>query len=185
MIIILTPLIAASTTKIAHFDMIKGGSWFSGLAALPLVFSSSLWAAVLFVVLLSLGEAIWSPSTYNYAMSVAPHGREATFSALATAPLFAAKIPVGLLGGYLLQTYMPEGDERDRQPHKLWLVIGSLTLSSAIMITAFEPCIRQPNVNDDEDDNNSIVLQEVEKDRGGRLRLRTDSIHDSDHDSDV
>ena len=49
----------------------------------------------------------------------------------------------------------------------------------------FEPCIRQPNVNDDEDDNNSIVLQEVEKDRGGRLRLRTDSIHDSDHDSDV
>ena len=60
-----------------------------------------------------LGEAIWSPSTYNYAMSVAPHGREATFSALATAPLFAAKIPVGLLGGYLLQTYMPEGDEQD------------------------------------------------------------------------
>ena len=35
-IIIFTPLIAASTTEIAHFDMIKWGSWFSGLAALPL-----------------------------------------------------------------------------------------------------------------------------------------------------
>ena len=193
-IIIFTPLIAASTTKIAHFDMIKWGSWFSGLAALPLVLSSTVWAAVLFVVLLSLGEAIWSPSTYNYAMSIAPHGREATFSALATAPLFAAKIPVGLLGGYLLQTYMPEGDEHDQQPHMLWLIIGSLTMSSVIMINAFEPCIRQPDVPestaekrlDDDGDyegtggQNDMFLLHHERGANRHLRLRTDSGHDSD-----
>ena len=192
MIIVLTPLIAASTTEIAHFDMIKWGSWVTGLASLPLVLSSSLWAAVLFVGLLSIGEAVWSPSTYNYAMSVAPHGREATFSALATAPLFAAKIPVGLLGGYLLQTYMPEGDKEDQQPHKLWLIIGSLTLSSAVLITLFEPCIRQPEVLaatleketglDAGDDADGDVRGEM---KDGHVRLRTDSGHDGDQDVDM
>ena len=42
------------------------------------------------VVLLSLGEALWSPRTYDYSMSVAPVGQEAIFTALAAAPLFAA-----------------------------------------------------------------------------------------------
>ena len=30
------------------------------------------WATVLFVVFVSLGEAIWSPRWYDYSMSVAP-----------------------------------------------------------------------------------------------------------------
>ena len=33
------------------------------------------WATVLFVVFVSLGEAIWSPRWYDYSMSVAPEVR--------------------------------------------------------------------------------------------------------------
>ena len=50
---------------------------------------------MLFVVCLSLGEAIWSPRWYDYSMSVAPEGREGIWTALASAPLFAAKLPTG------------------------------------------------------------------------------------------
>lgn len=53
------------------------------------------WATMLFVVFLSLGEAIWSPRWYDYSMSVAPDGREGIWTALASAPLFAAKLPTG------------------------------------------------------------------------------------------
>lgn len=53
------------------------------------------WSAVLFVITLSLGESIWSPRWYDYSMSLAPHGREGIFTALASAPLFAAKLPTG------------------------------------------------------------------------------------------
>jgi hypothetical protein len=59
--------------------------------------------------------------------STSSQGREASFSALATAPLFAAKIPVGLLSGYLISTYLPEhGQHPDGQT--LWLIIGLLTM---------------------------------------------------------
>ena len=55
-----------------------------------------MWAAALFVVTLSLGESFWSPRWYDYSMSLAPHGREGIFTALASAPLFAAKLPTGV-----------------------------------------------------------------------------------------
>ena len=57
-------------------------------------------------------------------------GKEASFSALAAAPLFAAKIPVGLLSGYLVSTYLPENTDGHQKADgkMLWLIIGLLTL---------------------------------------------------------
>ena len=87
---------------------------------------------------------------------------------------------------------MPEGDKEDQQPHKLWLIIGSLTLSSAVLITLFEPCIRQPKVLaatleketglDAGDDADGDVRGEM---KVGHVRLRTDSGHDGDQDVDM
>lgn len=56
---------------------------------------AAVWGAALFVVTLSLGESFWSPRWYDYSMSLAPLGREGIFTALASAPLFAAKLPTG------------------------------------------------------------------------------------------
>jgi len=39
-------------------------------------------ATVCMVTTLSVGEAFWSPRTYDYTMSIAPLGKEASFSAL-------------------------------------------------------------------------------------------------------
>lgn len=72
MIIWLTPTVAAFTSHWPHFDMIKYGGYVSAISPLFLVFSASTWAVVLFMVLLSLGEAIWSPRLYDYTMSIAP-----------------------------------------------------------------------------------------------------------------
>ena len=38
---------------------------------------------------------ICSHDRYDYSMSLAPEGREGLFTALASAPLFAAKLPTG------------------------------------------------------------------------------------------
>lgn len=154
MIIWLTPVVAALTSTWPHFDMIKWGGYISAASPLFMAFSTSTWAVVMFVITLSLGEAIWSPRLYDYTMSIAPQGREASFSALAAAPLFAAKIPVGLLSGYLLQTYLPDnsadgsgdgsGGHAGQHPQTMWLVIGLVTLTSPICITLFERWIREP-----------------------------------------
>ena len=170
MIIFLTPLVTAVATGAPDYDMMRNGSWITGLSALPLVLSSTILSSCLFVIFLSLGECIWSPASYHYAMSVAPDGREATFGALAAAPLFAAKIPVGLLGGYLLETYMPA--EGNRQPKMLWLIILVATVSSPICLTIFEKCVRQPDHKEadeiGEDNEAEEDADEAEEARGAR-----------------
>lgn len=60
-IIILVPLVTAATTKVEPLTMIHYGTYISAASVFCLVISTSIGACVGFVVLLSIGEAIWSP----------------------------------------------------------------------------------------------------------------------------
>mmetsp|Transcript_413 Transcript_413/g.968 ORF Transcript_413/g.968 Transcript_413/m.968 type:complete len:562 (-) Transcript_413:87-1772(-) len=106
-IISVVPLLTASTAHMDAFNVIVVGAYISALSALYLSFSNGLWAAMMFVLQLSLGEALWSPRFLDYQVSVAPEGKEAVFMALANAPLFLSKLPAGYMSGYLLQHYCP------------------------------------------------------------------------------
>ena len=109
MIIVLVPLVTALTARIPHFDMVHYGSYVS--ASSPFWVNWIQFPAVLgpiaFVVQLSLGEAVWSPRWYDYTMDIAPTGKEGLFGAIAAAPLFLAKLPTGLLSGFLLDHFCP------------------------------------------------------------------------------
>ena len=109
---------------------------------------------MLFSVTLSIGESIYSPKTYEYAMMVSPKGREGTYSALASAPLFTAKFFVGGLSGVLLGKYctgIPAWPDPMSCEHgdTVWMIIGLVCITSPIGLYLFESCIRQPYINDD------------------------------------
>ena len=139
LIIILVPIITAATSSIDPLVMIHYGTYVSAVSVFFLVLSTSLPACVLFVITLSIGEAIWSPRLYDYTTAVAPEGREGTYMALSSAPLFLAKLPVGVLSGILLQKYCPENLEEGEERHSktMWLIIGLMSISSPLMITFF------------------------------------------------
>lgn len=146
MIIFLVPVLQGALTSYNHYDVIHYGSYITGLSPFIMVFFQKQWATAVFVVLLSIGESIWSPRWYDYSMSIAPRSREAMFSALASAPLFLAKMPVGLLSGYLTGKFCPNNKACTPQPlprdqwqpcrgKSIWLIIGLLTLSSPLCLT--------------------------------------------------
>lgn len=133
LIMILVPIISAATTKVDPLKMIHHGSYISASSVFFLVISTSITSCVLFVVVLSIGEAIWSPRLYDYTMQIAKEGREGTYMALSSAPLFMAKLPVGMMSGYLLQKYCPEDGPRESKV--MWLIIGLTTAISPILLT--------------------------------------------------
>mmetsp|Transcript_55698 Transcript_55698/g.166889 ORF Transcript_55698/g.166889 Transcript_55698/m.166889 type:complete len:341 (-) Transcript_55698:859-1881(-) len=137
LIIILVPLVAAATTGVDPLLMIHHGSYISAASVFFLVFSTSIWSCILFVTVLSIGEAVWSPRLYEYTMKISKEGREGTYMALSSAPLFLAKLPVGFLSGLLLEKYCPE--EGPRESKTMWLIIGSLTASSPVIMTILWP----------------------------------------------
>jgi hypothetical protein len=147
LIILLVPVITAATTQMDPLLMIHHGSYISAASVFFLTLSTSVWACVMFVIVLSIGEAMWSPRLYDYTMSVVQEGREGTYMALSSAPLFLAKLPVGFMSGYLLQKYCPE--EGERHSKTMWFIIGATTATSPILLTLFWSYVSKRNDDDD------------------------------------
>lgn len=141
MVMILTPFITTLTRSLSAFWCIVGGSVITASSVFFLVLSSSIEAQVGFVVLLSIGECIWSPRLYEYTAVVAPPGREASYMGLSQIPMFFAKPAVGWVSGWMLATWCPEVGERN--PSLMWLVIGLTTLMGPIAIVAFRKIIER------------------------------------------
>jgi dipeptide/tripeptide permease len=141
MVMILTPFITTLTRSLSAFWCIVGGSVITASSVFFLVLSSSIEAQVGFVVLLSIGECIWSPRLYEYTAVVAPPGREASYMGLSQIPMFFAKPAVGWVSGWMLATWCPEVGERN--PSLMWLVIGLTTLVGPIAIVAFRKIIER------------------------------------------
>lgn len=147
-IVLMVPLVTAATSHIDPLVMIHWGTYVSAASVFFLAVSTSVTACIFFVMMLSIGEAIWSPRLYDYTISVCPEGREGTYSALSSAPLFLAKLPVGLMSGYLLHEYCPE--EGPRRSKLMWLIIGATTATSPILMTVFWKFISQKDNQDDD-----------------------------------
>ena len=165
LIIILVPLVTAATSKIDPLLMIHHGSYISAASVFFLVASTSIWSSIAFVIILSIGEAVWSPRLYDYTMSVSKEGREGTYGALASAPLFLAKLPVGFMSGYLLKNYCPE--EGPRKGKTMWLIIALTTAVSPILMTLFWKYI---SYKDPEEDVQYTELQEHRQTHDEQLR---------------
>ena len=145
-VILLVPMLTAVTTNIDPLKMITVGSLVSALSVFFLVANTSILASIMFVIVLSIGEAIWSPRLYDYTMSICHQGKEATFMAFAAMPMFLAKLPVGLVSGILLEQYCPAHGERDSQ--HMWLIIAGMTLSSPVLLVLLWKCHQDTHEND-------------------------------------
>ena len=167
LIIILVPLITAATTQVDPLIMIHHGSYISAASVFILVMSTSIWACIVFIIVLSIGEAVWSPRLYDYTMSVVREGREGTYMALSSAPLFLAKLPVGFMSGYLLQKYCPE--EGERHSKTMWLIIGIMTATSPILLTLFWGYVSK---RDDDDDKYTELTDDPLPERTNALGQR-------------
>jgi MFS family permease len=94
----------------------------------------------LFVVLLSFGEAIYSPRLYEYAACIAPKGQEASYMAMSYLPFFLAKLLVAGTSGHLLAAYCPENGPRHSEI--LWLIIALTTMVAPLGLIALQRFIR-------------------------------------------
>ncbi|MGH8581335.1 MAG: MFS transporter [Gammaproteobacteria bacterium] len=162
-VIVLVPIVGALTHNVSSYRMVTVGSAIAAfsvfLVALPAELYTGLaqgwpgylighlWlgiegelhplyvAIALFVLVLSIGESLWSPRLYEYTVSVAPEGHEASYMSLSILPFFLAKLGVGALSGLLLSSYCPETGPRSCET--MWLIIGVMALATPIGLIAF------------------------------------------------
>ena len=94
----------------------------------------------LFVIMLSFGEAFYSPRVYEYASAIAPKGQEASYGALSYVPFLIAKLLVGTVSAALLAKYCPAVGER--HSGMMWLFVALLASVAPLGLITLRRFIR-------------------------------------------
>jgi POT family proton-dependent oligopeptide transporter len=132
LIVILIPIFAPLSYQFSAYSQITFGAFITSLSPFFLVLGPHLYNSVMFVVILSIGEALWSPRLYEYTIFITEKGREGIYMALASSPMFIATLMTGATSGFFLETFCPE--KGPKESWKMWLLIGLITLTSPILL---------------------------------------------------
>jgi MFS family permease len=167
-IILLVPIIGALTRQAAAYRMvIVGGTitavsvffmalpphWFGSIASgwlgdwighsylgLKGVVHPYYVMIALFIIILSFGEAFYSPRVYEYAAAIAPKGQEASYGALSYIPSLGSKLFATMIAGNLLAKYCPENGPRNSA--MLWLMIALTATLAPVGLVALRRYIQ-------------------------------------------
>lgn len=129
-IVIFVPVIAALTRRAHIINMMIIGTAISALTTFILVPGPDVTRLILYVVLFSFGEAVWSSRFLEYVANLAPAGQVGAYMGLAGIPWFLAKATTGLYSGAMIQRFIPERGAQDSGT--LWLVYACIALITPI-----------------------------------------------------
>jgi len=114
------------------------GAALSGFSPFFLAASESYLGAILWISVMSIGQAIWGPKLYEYSTMSAPTGREGLFVAITAAPIYLSSVPAGVMSGWLLENYCPRNSRpEERQGRLLWFWVGCSVVGSPIFLWIF------------------------------------------------
>lgn len=133
-IVIGVPLFAMFTARKKVVDMMIVGTTVTALSTLLLVWAPNVKLLLAYVILFSLGEAMWSSRFLEYVADIAPPGRVGIYMGVANIPWFMAKMTTGLYAGHLLDIFVPAGGEQN--PQGLWWIYFAIAILSPIGLIA-------------------------------------------------
>lgn len=141
------PILKRFTT----YGMLTWGSLISALSlfilAIPGTGNTIYITSAMALIVLTIGEVIWSPRLTEYTAAIAPEGQEGTYLGLSMVPYFAAKTAVSALSGYMLAFWVPLHEEGPtlierleggtipfwRTPWMMWIILGVWAISGPIL----------------------------------------------------
>lgn len=166
LIVILIPIFAPLSYQFSAYSQITFGALITSISPFFLTIDTQMWSAIMFVVILSIGEALWSPRLYEYTIFITEEGREGIYMALASSPMFIATLLTGATSGMLLESFCPE--KGPKQSWKMWSLIGLMTLTSPVLLFLLKNKIE---VTDNELTNERIEKEKKKKEEEEKMRL--------------
>jgi MFS family permease len=143
-IVVGTPLVAVLTARVPVLTMMIVGTSLSAASTLLLVGEPNLTLLLTYVVLFSVGEALWSSRFLEYVAQLAPPDQLGTYMGIANVPWFLAKFTTGLYSGWMLQRYIPPANGASHQdPATLWAIYAVIALSSPALLIVASPWLRE------------------------------------------
>ena len=132
-VVIGVPLLTALTRRVNIYTMILLGTSVQAAPTFLLTFAPQLSLLIIYMVIFSIGETLWSARFLEYAAELAPEGRVAQYMGLANVPWLLAKSTTGVYAGWLLGKYCPADTPRELlHTHTLWLIYTFVAIVTPI-----------------------------------------------------
>ena len=132
LVFIAVPIITALTMKKPVYNMMILGTFIMAAPAFLLALGTNLWLLLGFLLIMTIGEAMWQPRFLQYAAEIAPEGRTGAYMGVAQFPWFLTKMLVPLYSGKMLQMYVPA--EGARNPEGMWLIFALIAMVSTVLL---------------------------------------------------
>lgn len=137
LIFILVPIVTALTHKKKIYTMMIIGTFVMAAPTFLLVLGTNIFTLASYLILMTVGEAMWQPRFLQYAAEIAPEGRTAAYMGVAQLPWFLTKMVTGLYAGVMLQTYVPA--KGPVHSEHMWLIHACIAMTSTILLIVAFP----------------------------------------------
>jgi dipeptide/tripeptide permease len=142
-VILFTILVNYLTRKIPAFPAVILGTLITSLSWLILAGRSAVWAAVLSIVVLAIGEIIQAPRYYEYISRLAPPGQQGTYMGFAFLPIGIGSLIGGWFGGTIVHHY----GEVLHQPERIWWCVSAVGIATAGLLWIYDRFFRKESAN--------------------------------------
>jgi POT family proton-dependent oligopeptide transporter len=137
-VICLQFLVTYLTQKIPAFRAITIGILISALGWLIVAFHPAVWAVVLSIFVVALGEIVLSPRYYEYVSRLAPPGQQGTYMGFAFVPIGIGSLVGGWLGGRLMHHY----GEVLQRPAQVWWAITGIGIGTTLLMWLYHILVK-------------------------------------------
>jgi dipeptide/tripeptide permease len=135
LIFVLTPLVAAMTIGRDTYAMMIWGTFIMAAPTFLLVLGPNIWTLFAYLLIMTVGEAIWSPRFLQWIAEVAPPNMTGIYMGLGQFPWFLTKVITSLYSGWFLMRYCPEGvPPAEMNTEMMWFIHGMIAISTPVAL---------------------------------------------------
>ena len=132
-IFIITPIIAGLTVRANVYRMMILGTLVMALPTFLLTFGPIPWLFLVYVLIMSVGEAMWQPRFLQWVAEIAPEGQTGAYMGIGQFPWFLTKVLTSLYSGYFVANYIPQPETGLMQRSgEMWLIYAVIAMLSPL-----------------------------------------------------
>lgn len=135
LIFVFTPIVAGLTARANEYNMMIVGTFVMAVPTFLLVLGPNPVLFMIYILLMSIGEAIWQPRFLQWIAEIAPPGRTGAYMGIGQFPWFLTKVVTAFYSGWFVQNYIPLPDAGlPMRTSQLWFIYALIAMVTPVAL---------------------------------------------------
>jgi len=135
LIFVLAPIIAALTAKANVYKMMILGTFVMAVPTFLLVLGPNVIVLLSYILLMTIGEAMWQPRFLQWIAEIAPKGKTGAYMGIGQLPWFLTKVVTSFYSGWFIANYVPKPETgMAMRTEQMWFFYALIAITTPIAL---------------------------------------------------